>query len=284
MPPRKRAGAPARKVARRKRVPLRKITPSRRAAPPPQVNRRTGQVGRPPKYYTPEFLAEAKRRVEQTAQSMTAIAGNFGMHHSVLSRLIEREGWVRPESAGRRRGLSPVMRLAATADALVGAASPPPGGGRSAAQRPGGGESRSDQDHPTPDGLRPSDPPPPGEGGSEFAAPPSPDTSAIDRLEAAVLKELTTVETMRASLGAEPLRPMDAERTARTLSTLTETLAKLRRLRLGARPQSDLTDDIPDIDAFRLDLARRIDLFVASRTDAADAGRDPAAVAVGEAG
>src|SRR5205085_5008678 len=232
----------------------------------------------------------------------TANAGNFGMHHSVLAGLIAREGWVRPESAGRRRGLSPVMRLAAQADALA-ASSPPPGGGsnrrpsaavlgaknadaehRLSAQRPGGGESRSDQDHPTPDRPWRSDPPPAGEGGSEFAAPPSPDTSAIDRLEAAVLKELTTVETMRASLGAEPLRPMDAERTARTLSVLTETLAKLRRLRLGARPQSDLTDDIPDIDAFRLDLARRIDLFVASRTDAADAGGDPAAVALGEAG
>jgi hypothetical protein len=106
----------------------------------------------------------------------------------------------------------------------------------------------------------------------------------IDRLEAAVLKELTTVETMRASLGAEPLRPTDAERTARTLSTLTETLAKLRRLRLGAQPQPDLTDDIPDIDAFRLDLARRIDLFVASRTDAGHGDGDPGAAALGEAG
>ena len=68
MPPRKRAGAPARKVARRKRVPLRKITPSRRPPPPPHVNRRTGQIGRPPKYYTPEFLAEAKRRWSNLAE------------------------------------------------------------------------------------------------------------------------------------------------------------------------------------------------------------------------
>jgi hypothetical protein len=251
MPPRQRAGAPARKVARRRRVPLRKITPSRRPPPPSQVNRRTGQVGRPPKFYTAEFLAEAKRRVEQTSQSTTAIAGNFGMHQSVLARLIEREGWVRPEDAGRRRGLSPVMRLAAAADEMVSAAPTGP--------------------------LTPTPTLPLAGGGSptEFAAyADAPDTSAIDRLEAAVLKELTTVETMRASLGAEPLRPMDAERTARTLSTLTETLAKLRRLRLGARPQSDLTDDIPDIDAFRLDLARRIRLFVASRTGGGSADGD----------
>jgi hypothetical protein len=100
-----------------------------------------------------------------------------------------------------------------------------------------------------------------------------------------VLKELTTVETMRASLGAEPLRPMDAERTARTLSVLTETLAKLRRLRLGAQPQPDLTDDdIPDIDAFRLDLARRIETFLESREADGDAQRDSGPVAIGEAG
>src|ERR1700731_5361269 len=45
---------------------------------------------------------------------------------------------------------------------------PPPGGGRSAVQRPGGGDSVATstawQDHPTPDRLRRSDPPPAGEG------------------------------------------------------------------------------------------------------------------------
>ena len=46
---------------------------------------------------------------------------------------------------------------------------------------------------------------------------------------------------MRASLRDEPLRPIDAERTARTLSVLTETLSKLRRLRLGSAPQSGPT-------------------------------------------
>jgi hypothetical protein len=93
------------------------------------------------------------------------------------------------------------------------------------------------------------------------------DNSAIERLERALLKELATVERMRASLKAEPLRPMDAERTARTLSVLTETLAKLRRLRLAAQPQQDTPDDILDIDEFRRDLARRIEAFVASQPD-----------------
>jgi excinuclease ABC subunit A len=49
--------------------------------------------------------------------------------------------------------------------------SPPPGGGRSAAKRPGGGDSPSKgeelPEHPTPDRLRRSDPPPTGEGGKK---------------------------------------------------------------------------------------------------------------------
>lgn len=182
--------------------------------------------GRP--FYTPEFLAEARRRIEHTTESMTSIAGKFGMHHSVLSKLIKREGWVRPEASLRRRGLSPAMRLAAEADALA-------------------------------------------------AAPEPPDPAALDRIEQAVLKELETVETMRASLDKEPLRPIDAERTARTLSIHTETLAKLRRHRLAAAAPagSDHDDDIPaDLDAFRGELARRIRAFFAARRGRSDAGGD----------
>ena len=105
--------------------------------------------------------------------------------------------------------------------------------------------------------------------GDERSERPALDDSTIDRLEAAVLKELATVERMRAALGPEPLRPFDAQITARTLSVLTETLAKLRRLRLAAQPQTGTShdDDITDIDDFRRDLARRIEAFVASQPD-----------------
>jgi hypothetical protein len=254
-----RAAKKARKPtgARKRKAAKKGCRPRRQAA-----SAKKDKAGRPPKYYTPEFLAEARRRVEQTLESMTSIAGKFGMHHSVLSRLIQRERWVRPEGSLRRRGLSPVMRLAAAADALVMA---------SAEQAP----------HPDPlaaGGER---------GRTGSAAPASQDLAAIDRLEQAVMRELATVETMRASLGKEPLRPMDAERTARTLSVLAETLSKLRRQRLAAAPQagSDHDNDLPaDIDVFRLDLARRIDAFVASRAQPDDAERDAGAGAVDQAG
>ncbi|HEY1473372.1 MAG TPA: hypothetical protein VGF53_04755 [Pseudolabrys sp.] len=216
-------------MAKRTRVPARK-------------RKKAKKSGRP--FYTPEFLTEARRRVERTLESMTSIAGKFGMHHSVLSKLIKREGWVRPEGSLRRRGLSPAMRLAAAADGLLAAAAEP------------------------------------------SAVPAPHDVSLIDRLEQAVLRELATVETMRASLANEPLRSIDAERTARTLSVLTETHSKLRRLRLAAAPQagSDHDDDLPaDLDAFRIDLARRIDAFVASRTKPDDAARDAGAAALAQA-
>ena len=113
-----------------------------------------------------------------------------------------------------------------------------------------------------------------------------PDLPAIaNRLEAAVEKELAAVEAMRAALGAEPSEPANAERTARTLERLTETLSKVRRLRISAdAPAADmtLTIDTPrDIDEFRHALAIRIETFArswprrgVSQTGAAD-GPDP---------
>ena len=224
-----RAKTKARRKTVRKKAAVKKSSPKGKAAakgdasPAPS---KPDKPGRP--FYTPEFLAEARRRIERTTESMTSIAGKFGMHHSVLSGLIKRERWVRPEAALHQRGLSPAMRLAAEADALAEAPEPP-------------------------------------------------DPAALDRIERAVLAELATVETMRASLDKEPLRPIDAERTARTLSIHTETLAKLRRHRLAAAPQTgaDHDDDFPaDLDEFRRGLARRIRAFIASRTAGSDAGGD----------
>jgi len=215
------SGAPARKSKAPRKA-------AKKAGPPPAQSEpaKPAKPGRP--FYTPEFLAEARRRIEHTTESMTSIAGKLGMHNSVLSKLIKRERWVRPEAALHQRGLSPAMRLAAAADALADA---------------------------------------------------PPDPAALDRIEQAVLAELATVETMRASLDKEPLRPIDAERTARTLSIHTETLAKLRRHRLAAAAPAgpDHDDDFPaDLDAFRIDLARRIEALMESRPDEDDAGANAA--------
>ena len=116
--------AKPRRKAGRKLNATRSPLPIQQPPPPREADPLARQTGRRRVYYTDEFLAEAKRRVEQTTQSTNAIAADFGMDHGPLWRLIERYGWVRPEGALRRpRGLSPVMRLAAQVDALVAAGS-----------------------------------------------------------------------------------------------------------------------------------------------------------------
>jgi len=107
-------------------------------------------------------------------------------------------------------------------------------------------------------------------GAEAEAAADAPLAAIAERLENAVEKELAAVERMRATLRPEPSSPADAERTARTLERLTETLSKVRRLRLPEAAGKDAAAayDMPkDIDEFRHSLARRIEAFVRSRAD-----------------
>ncbi len=88
--------------------------------------------------------------------------------------------------------------------------------------------------------------------------------AAIERIERLVQQELDAEEAVRTRLGRLPRPPADAERVARTLATLTQTLHALQRLRCGVGAQSAANDydDMPeDIDAFRIELARRIEAF-----------------------
>ena len=93
--------------------------------------------------------------------------------------------------------------------------------------------------------------------------------AALDRIERLVEKELASEEAARAQLGRAARSRVDAEKTGRTLANLTQTLRVVQELRNGhAGPPDPYDDDMPqDIDAFRIDLARRIDAFVASRID-----------------
>jgi hypothetical protein len=92
--------------------------------------------------------------------------------------------------------------------------------------------------------------------------------SIAARLEQAVEKELRKVEALRNEFGPVSLRTLEAERTARTLATLTETLFKVRRLREPNAIGVNADDDLPaDVAGFRHALAQRMDAFVQSRTD-----------------
>lgn len=100
------------------------------------------------------------------------------------------------------------------------------------------------------------------------------------QVERTIERELGAIDAILAQLasGGEPTPA--SERTARTLASLTRTLKEVQRLRAAeaeerkksaAAADDDMPedDDLPrDIDEFRRELARRIDAFVASRTDA----------------
>lgn len=95
------------------------------------------------------------------------------------------------------------------------------------------------------------------------------------QVERTVERELAAIEAILARLGEGEERAALAERTARTLASLTRTLAAVRRLRAvhaegaDAAAEVDADDDMPrDIDEFRRELARRIDAFVAGGADA----------------
>lgn len=105
------------------------------------------------------------------------------------------------------------------------------------------------------------------------------DVSLVPRLQGAVARVLPAIDSIVGKLGAGPMHPREMEQAARALGVLTRTLRELNGLLSQRQPAAagnvagDDDDDIPeDIDAFRIDLARRINAFVASRSGEANGG------------
>jgi hypothetical protein len=182
------------------------------------------------------LLDNIRHRYEDTDEPLVPIAVDAGMLASSLRRKARKLGW-RLRKDRPPRGLPPALAVDIAADAAVAA--------EVAATVVA-------------------------EASTEAVA----DVPVADRLERAVEKELRAVEIMRTTLRVEPQASADAERTARTLATLTATLFKIRRLRAGdAMPDVRMgqgTDDVDlpdDLDGFRGALARRIEIFVRSRRE-----------------
>jgi transposase-like protein len=181
--------------------------------------------------FSPEATANIRQRYVETNESMDRIAADFGVHRETIGRLAKRQGW--PLRRDRPpRGLPVALQLdlaaAETLKAARGLATPAQDTGDVEADAP----------------------------------------SLALRLEQAVERELAKVERLKEETGSETSRSQAAERIARTLSALTQTLFKVRALREPGRVTADEPDDMPaDIDRFRDALARRIEAFVASRAD-----------------
>ena len=163
-----------------------------------------------------------------------------------------------PRSGGE--GRPPELAQQATADGVggIGASKEPPNPSPPFAARMGGGEESAAAPAQEDAGSAREGPP-------QEPLPPPPVT--IERLHRDALAELAAVERMRAMLDAEPQSPLDAERTARTLSSLTVTLQRIQRMQCGPPiTGAENDDDLPaDLDAFRDALARRIEAFFARR-------------------
>ncbi|RAI44101.1 hypothetical protein [Rhodoplanes roseus] len=130
--------------------------------------------------------------------------------------------------------------------------------------------------------------PPPESSAEVPSAPPASDApeaveGLVARLEQAVAREISALEASHAGRVRKPEPAADTERIVRSLERLTDTLAKVRRMREPAAA-TDPDDDLPrDLDEFRRVLARRIEQLVGRRADEDDAG-DPAADGAAEAG
>jgi hypothetical protein len=235
-------------------------------------------------YYSPEMRAAMRHDYEDTDKPTRLIAAEYGISPSTLQTLVYRYGWARRSE--RVRGCPRETQLLQAAEALAATYTPliPAQAG-------------IQQSHLDADNCRPGSPlsrgravdfvgpAPPLADGSTHTGEVNATLSPAERLEALVVKEIAAEEAVRAHLQGEPRRRAEAERCARTLSILAQTLRSLQQQRCG-RSTDDETihdDDMPaDIDEFRRALARRIEAFVASRADADDAGEAGGSASVGE--
>ena len=184
--------------------------------------------------FSPELEARGRYLFEETDAAMADIAFELGIHKGTVPVVARRRGWKR--YVPPPRDVLPATRILVEAESLEHQ--------RETAQ------SGPEAERAQPDGAN---------GESERAV--------VARLRRAVLDELTVVESLRDRLKNEPQSQVAAERTARTLSILTDTVQKLQRLQYAVPASGSLYDIPADIDEFRNELARRIDEMVSSWSD-----------------
>lgn len=187
--------------------------------------------------FSPELEARGRYLFEETEAAMADIAFELGIHKETVPVVAKRRGWKR--YVPPPRDVLPATRILVETESLERQREIARSGPEVERAQPDGASGESESD-------------------------------VVARLRRAVLNELTAIESLRDRLKNEPQSRVAAERTARTLSTLTDTLQKLQRLQYAVPASGSLYDIPADIDEFRNELARRIEAFVASRTDEGD--------------
>lgn len=197
--------------------------------------------------YSPALIASIRHRCEHTDEPQPKIAAEHGISLRTLQRMVADGGWAR-RADRPPRDLPTDMRLLQEVQALA------------ACQEAEAVETPSDESTSSAEQATPA---------AESQSRPEPISAALDRIERLVERELEAEEAARAQLGRAPRSRVDAEKTARVLANLTQTLRAVQQARQGhAGPPPDCYEDMPkDIDAFRTKLAERIEAFVARHTD-----------------
>jgi hypothetical protein len=231
-----------------------------------------------PAELTNKDWAQIRYEYEHTDRPVGDICVEHGISPGTLRDRMRRWGWTRRRAPIPYEGPPPAPALAPTlfpspaSGAGTGGGDPCPasqrgmGGGDPSLTRGGGAAAAVEIGGAT--AIAPA------AGGDAAAAPGEPDDRPIAlRLQSAVARVLPAIEANVAKLATAPTHPREMERCARALAALTRTLGQLNSL-LGQHQAAGPAggrcahcDDIPeDIEAFREELARRIDAFVASRT------------------
>jgi len=228
---------------------------------------------------TSEAWAHIRYEYEHTDRPVEDICAEHGISSGTLRDRMRRWRWTRRRPPIPREGPPPVP----TAQRETATVNPSPlsphlgDDEREKPQReiaafktttgapplPLAGEARSEGS-----GAASSEATPHAQAGEAMGAPAGSDpASIVPRLQGAVARVLPAIESIVARLAAGPQHPREMEQAGRALSSLTRTLRELNAL-LSQQPAPGVPyDDMPeDIDAFRENLARRIEAFVASRT------------------
>lgn len=199
---------------------------------------------------TDDAWAQIRQAYEHSDRPVADICAEHGISTTTLRDRMRRWRWTRRRPPISREGPAAMAAMTLAAS--------------EARREPGWSEIQTQTNHPTPPVLanaRTVDPPPSGEGEASDPA------SIAPRLQGAVARVLPAIEAIIARLAAGPMPPREIEQTARALGTLTRTLRELNALLAQQQPRA-ADDDMPqDMDAFRDELARRIEAFVASRSD-----------------
>ncbi|MDP2410015.1 MAG: hypothetical protein Q8M26_06985 [Pseudolabrys sp.] len=190
-------------------------------------------------HLTPALLEDIRRRYEETDDTMVAIAADYRMSDTTLRRLVREHRWARRQPVPRE--LPKAASLQSVAEAL-------------------------DQQRLTP-------------------GPSSADPDIFDNLVVAAGAMLAALTAWQRRLPATPAGLSgEGEASARTIDDLTRTFAQIRRRRGVPSGPVRTTADVPfdeddryaNIDAFRDEIARRIEAFVESESRAEDRGDGPA--------